>query len=412
MKRAGVLAHISSLPGKYGIGTLGKCAYNFIDFLSKAGFSAWQMLPINPIGAGFSPYQSPASMLGNPLFIDPDILISKKLISKAPSIIDGEFVDYEKVTAEWNSMLATFNSSDIQTEFDCEWQDMKAYAHSKGIELIGDLPIYVAPNSLEVKMHPEYFSKDEVSGCPPDAFSENGQKWNNPTYNWDAIANAGFSFWIERVENALLYFDRIRLDHFRGFSAFWSIPKDAPNASFGVWKKGPGVKLFNALKNHFGSLPFIAEDLGYITDDVVALKNEFNLPGMAVLQFAFDSENSPYLPENISENSVCYTGTHDNNTTLGWIREKSPSVLRAYDYFGADDEFSLLDAFVSACLNSKAELAILPIQDILAQDAKYRMNIPGTVSGNWRYRIPDDILTEDLALKLSFKIFRAKRKSD
>lgn len=417
MRRAGILAHISSLNGRYGIGTLGKCAYDFIDFLNAAGFKAWQMLPINPVGNGFSPYQSPASMRGNPLFIDPDILLQKGLIKKdeLPPVSNPEFIDYPEVTKALNKMLPlaasrSGESNFIESEFDREFFSLRAYANSKGIELIGDMPIYSAKGSEEISENPQYFSDSEISGCPPDAFSETGQVWNNPVYNWENIAEDKYSYWTLRVKHALKYFDLLRLDHFRAFSEYWAIPKEICDARFGSWKKGPGIALFKALENSLGSLPFIAEDLGYITDDVIALKDAFNLPGMAVLQFAFDSENSPYLPENITENSVCYTGTHDNNTTLGWALENTPAVERAKEYFNVNNDHDLLDAMISACLNSKAELAILPIQDILRRDSRYRMNTPGTASGNWKYRI--DKLPLNIASEFKEKLILTNRKSD
>ncbi len=417
MRRAGILAHISSLDSRYGIGTLGKCAYDFIDFLSAAGLKSWQMLPINPVGNGYSPYQSPASMHGNPLFIDPDILLQNGLIKKdeLPPVSHSKVVDYPIVTKAWTSMLNIASSRSgeenfVQAEFDREWHDLKNYAHSKGIELIGDMPIYSAEGSEEILKNPKYFSNCEISGCPPDAFSDMGQVWNNPVYNWEAIADDGYSFWISRIKNALRYFDILRLDHFRGFSEYWAIPKECPDARLGYWKKGPGIDLFNAIKNTLYDIPFIAEDLGYITDDVISLKNALNLPGMAVLQFAFDSENNPYLPENIARNSVCYTGTHDNNTTLGWIRENNSAVNRAKKYFNVNDEDALLDAMIYACLNSKSELAILPIQDVLRQDEHCRMNTPGTSNGNWRYRMGH--LREDLVYDIKEKLKQTKRKSD
>lgn len=289
MRKAGILAHISSLNGRYGIGTLGKCAYDFIDFLSSIGFKSWQMLPINPVGKGFSPYQSPASLRGNPIFIDPDILLTKELIKKdeLPPVSNTEFINYPAVTVAWNNMLALASARSgeenfIQAEFDREWRDLKNYAHTKGIELIGDMPIYSAEGSEEILKNPKYFSDCEISGCPPDAFSDTGQVWNNPVYNWENIAKDKYSYWIFRTKNALKYFDLLRLDHFRAFSEYWAIPKNTPDARCGCWKRGPGISLFNTLKDKLGSLPFIAEDLGYITDDVIALKNALNLPGMAV----------------------------------------------------------------------------------------------------------------------------------
>ena len=416
MRKAGVLLHISSLHGRFGIGTLGECAFSFIDFLSDAGFSAWQMLPINPIGDCNSPYQSPASFAVNPLFIDPDILVKRELIShnELPSVSDTNTVDYKCVADEWDRMLSLCISRSgdknfIENEFMREWSDVSNYAHSKGIELIGDIPIYVAQGSAETEKYPEYFDFTLVSGCPPDAFCADGQRWDNPVYNWETIEASGYKFWIERMKKAFSFFDCVRLDHFRGFSEYWAIPKDAPSASCGSWLKGPGKKLFEALSCEFGKLNVIAEDLGYITNDVIELRDSLGFPGMAVLQFAFDSDPNPYRPENITENTVCYTGTHDNNTTLGWANEANYATDNAKKYFNVSTPGELLDAMIDACLNSKASLAVLPMQDLLREDASARMNMPGIAKGNWCYKMKSGSLTKELADEYRARLTKADR---
>ncbi len=416
MRKAGVLLHISSLPGRFGIGTLGECARNFVDFLSAAGFTAWQVLPITPVGASYSPYQSPSSFRGNSLFIDPDILVEKGLLreNELPPVSTLNYVDYPTVVAHNERILsiaATRSGEDdfIECEFSRQWDDLLNYAHSKGIEIIGDLPIYVAPDSDGYNMHPELFLEDAVAGCPPDNFSATGQCWNNPLYDWDALKKTGYDFWIKRMESTFKRFDRVRLDHFRGFAGYWAIPKDAPDASYGEWRKGPGIELFEALEKKLGKLNLIAEDLGTITEDVNELRRALKIPGMAVLQFAFYDANNPYLPENIKEDCVCYTGTHDNNTTLGWIQEGGWHVDTARFLLGANSDDELLDAMINACLNSKAELAVLPIQDILRQGKLARMNVPGVAEGNWIYRLNGDLLTPWLAEEYRNRLAAANR---
>lgn len=417
MKRqAGVLLHITALPGPYGIGTLGAPARRFVDFLAAAGCSAWQVLPVNPPGEGYSPYQSPASQRLSPFLLSPDVLLGLGLLrqNELPPCVPEGLIDYPRVAAEWKRIcaLAAARANDeafLERTLLREWLALRDYAHARGIELIGDLPIYVAPQSEEVAEHPALFLRDVVSGCPPDAFSKTGQRWNNPIYNWDAMERDGYRFWIARMRRAMQLFDRVRLDHFRGFCAYWAIPEDAPNASCGRWQNGPGMRLFSALRQALGELPLIAEDLGYITEDVHALRRALHIPGMAVLQFAFDAPNSPYLPERIAEDTVCYTGTHDNDTTLGWARGGGEAVRRAMAYFGVAEPERLCDAMITAALRSRAQLAVLPMQDLLLQDSRYRMNRPGTPTGNWRYRVQERQLSDALAQEMRRKITDAKR---
>ncbi|MBE6912984.1 MAG: 4-alpha-glucanotransferase [Ruminococcaceae bacterium] len=478
MKRqSGVLLHISSLDGKYGIGTLGKKAREFITFLSSSGFSAWQMLPINPRGLGFSPYNSISSFAGDPLFIDPEILFESGLITKeelSASIFENrERVDFKIVIPEkarllrlafsrfsetpeflsfcdrerhWLSDYASFMSirdelggiswqhfprelrdktglpewRDAHREdenyykfeqfmFFSQWEKLRAYAKEKGVSLIGDVPIYVAYDSCDVWSSPEIFNLNDdlipfdVSGCPPDAFSAEGQLWGNPTYRWDRLRENGFSWWIARLAHCGKLFDTVRLDHFRAFEAYWSVPYGAMNAVCGHWEKGPSKPFFDAIMSALPNLNLIAEDLGFLTDEVFRLRDECNLPGMRVLQFAFDSdENNLYLPHNYIENCVAYTGTHDNDTLCGFV-DSSP-VYRldfARRYLSPDSGETLSDAFLRAAWSSVAKLAIAPMQDFLNLPSSARMNTPSTVNDrNWRWRMKDGAITSELSEKL------------
>ncbi|MEG2570403.1 MAG: 4-alpha-glucanotransferase [Clostridia bacterium] len=408
-RKAGVLMHITSLPGRFGIGTFGREAYDFIDFLYEAGQTAWQILPLNPLGDGFSPYQSPSVFKISPLMLDMDELVKKGYIKacELPPEISVARVDYEYVTREFSrvaALVAARARDCIQDELMSQWLRLRAYAGERGIEIIGDMPIYVAPGSDDVVRDASLFLVDEngyptdVAGCPPDAFCDAGQMWNNPLYNWDAMRADGFRWWIKRMHHAMQLFDRVRLDHFRGFEAYWAIPRDALSAREGRWVKGPGAQLFSAMRAELGDLPIIAEDLGYITPEVEQLRHAAMAPGMAVLQFAFDAPDSPYLPCNIKHDCVVYTGTHDNNTTLGWAHdcpyEKTRGIM---DYIGAKDISDMPIQMIRAAYNSAAQLAVVPIQDFLGLSSDARMNTPSTPGGNWRFRVSEEMLTPALA---------------
>ncbi|MBQ2841381.1 MAG: 4-alpha-glucanotransferase [Oscillospiraceae bacterium] len=477
MKRhSGVLMHISSLNGPYGIGTLGKAARDFCEFLKSAGFSAWQMLPINPRGLGFSPYNSISSFAGEPLFIDPEALFEAGLITKdelqAAEIPNTERVDFKIVIPEktrllrlaysrfkdfsglhefcdregaWLSDYASFmsirdelggiawqhfphelrNKSGLsewreahrddenyykfeQFMFFRQWESLRSFAKSNGISLIGDVPIYVALDSCDVWSAPEIFNLNDelspfdVSGCPPDAFSADGQLWGNPTYRWDRLSESGFSWWIARLSHCAKLFDTVRLDHFRAFEAYWSVPYGAQTAVCGHWEKGPGKPFFDTVKKALPDLSMIAEDLGFLTDEVFRLRDDCGLPGMRVLQFAFDSdENNLYLPHKYTENSVVYTGTHDNDTLRGFI--ESAPVYRldfARRYLNPSDGELMSDAFLRAAWSSCANLAIAPMQDLLGLPTSARMNTPSTVNDkNWRWRMREDAIKPDISEK-------------
>lgn len=473
----GVLSHISSLSGEYGIGTLGSEAISFCNFLKDGGFSAWQVLPINPQGPGFSPYNSISSFAGNPLLISPEGLFEMGLITKEELLSEklpntgrvdfkiviakranllrlafSRFSDFDALNSfcdregEWLRDYASFmtireelggiawqhfpaelrNKSALpawreehrdeenyykfeQYIFFSQWKALREYANSLGISLIGDVPIYVSLDSCDVWSCPEIFNLSEslapidVSGCPPDAFCSEGQLWGNPTYLWDKLSQSNFSWWIARLSHCRNLFDTVRLDHFRAFEAYWAVPYGSPNAIVGEWKKGPGKAFFDTVKKTLPDLNMIAEDLGFLTEDVFRLRDESKIPGMRVLQFAFDSdENNIYLPHNYIENCVVYTGTHDNDTLRGFIESAPVYVLDfARRYLSPSDGESLSDAFLKAAWASRAYLAIAPIQDFLNLPSVARMNTPSTVNDrNWRFRIYDGALNTELSKKL------------
>lgn len=296
----------------------------------------------------------------------------------------------------------------IQFIFFKQWYSLKKYANDNGIKIIGDMPIYVAFDSAEVWKNPLLFELDggkmpvEVAGCPPDTFAEEGQLWGNPLYDWEYHKNTGYQWWINRVKQSLQIFDRVRVDHFRGFSAYYSIPFGREDAKVGRWRKGAGIELFDAIKKNIPNADIIAEDLGFLDNDVHELLKKTGYPGMRVLQFAFDGSNENiYLPHNVTENSVVYTGTHDNDTLLGWYRSLTGDELKsATEYFKANGEKEFCEKAILAVLETKAETAILPIQDYIGAGSEARMNKPATISGNWRYRITKEELTDELAVKI------------
>ena len=467
---------ISSLPSKYGIGSLGKEAYKFIDFLSLTGQKCWQVLPLNPTSYGDSPYQSPATNAGNPYFIDLDILYSDGLLTKeelkeAANSSDRvnygrlfetryellrkahrrfdktkEFGSFVKKNAFWLDDYALFMALKVQYgfapwflwrdehkcvdkaraegekyeaecdfwrflqfEFFTQWKRLKSYANGKGILIIGDMPIYVAHDSVDVWSAPEQFLLDNglmptsVAGCPPDSFCEDGQLWGNPLYRWEYMREDGFSWWRSRVGAALELYDILRIDHFRGFASFYSIPYGDVNAKRGEWIVGPGVELFRAITSAFPKAKIIAEDLGFITDDVRALLAATDIPGMKVLQFAFSSDESEYLPRNFTtKNCVVYTGSHDSDCTKSRIREMSAEVKARFNKEcpHIKGQSRTYDA-ISLIMNSISELAIVPMQDYLElENEQGRMNIPSVAEGNWQWRLKKNYRTDALIKKI------------
>jgi 4-alpha-glucanotransferase len=306
---------------------------------------------------------------------------------------------------EWAAFAGEGAVAD-QVRFEREWSALKTYANERGVGLVGDLPIYVAENGADHLAHPELFVDDVVAGVPPDAFTDDGQRWGNPIYDWSAMRATGFRWWIERFRRTFELHDLVRVDHFRGFVAYWAVPAEAETAKDGTWRPGPGRQLFDAVEAELGELPLIAEDLGVITEPVVRLRDELGLPGMHVLQFGFDDDpNNPHRPQAHRENGVVYTGTHDNDTARGWWDSLSRDERERTGLDPADPAWSLLELAWS----SPARLAIVPAQDLLGLGSEARMNVPGRERGNWRWRLDDGRLTEDLAARLRASTEAARR---
>lgn len=481
MRTSGVLMPISSLPSQYGIGTMGKEARRFVDFLEKGGQTYWQILPICPTSYGDSPYQSFSSFAGNPYFIDLELLCKDKLLTKKecesykwgkkPQYVDYGIMyvnryallrkayerfskktpaDYEAFCskeAEWLDEYTLFmalkdaNGGVAWSEWDDalkfrkpeameeakekyaddiafykmlqylffkQWTALKAYANEKGIRIIGDVPIYVAMDSADVWANPTqfYLDKDlnpiEVAGCPPDAFSADGQLWGNPLFRWDVMKKDSYSWWTKRISAMAKLYDIVRIDHFRGFDSFYAIPAKDDTAKNGVWKDGPGMDLFNVLEKKLGKLPIIVEDLGFLTPSVKKLLKDSGFPGMKVIQFAFDSrEDSDYLPHNYPQHCVVYTGTHDNDTVMGWMKTAPKDCVRfAKDYLNLTKEEGYNWGMMRAAWSSVADMAIVPMQDLLGLDSKARINIPSTTGGNWQWRATPEQIDNKLAKKL------------
>ena len=488
--KSGILMPISSLPSEYGIGSFGKSAYAFVDFLKETKTKCWQVLPLNPTSYGDSPYQSPASMSGNPYFIDLDTLVAKGLLSKEDveaSKISSERVDYGylfenrypvlrkayenfkklggaksadykrflKNNACWIDDYSLFMSlkthynyapwtlwceehknvnkarlhrsefyeeagfwNFVQYEFFLEWNKLRSYAHSKNILIIGDMPIYVAHDSLDVWQNPTEFLLDEefsptvVAGCPPDAFSDDGQLWGNPIYNWELMELDGFSWWKRRVERAFKLYDILRIDHFRGFAGYYTIPYGDSTARGGKWESAPGIKLFRAIKESCKGAKIIAEDLGYITEDVRELLTDTGFPGMKMLQFAFYEDDNEYLPRRYpSENTVVYPGSHDSDCIKSWIKNLDSAAKRRFNAeCPRNKSQSRTYDLIEFALGSKANLAVVPMQDYLElSNEQGRMNTPSVAVGNWTWRISNRYKTGALIRKIKALNEKTKR---
>ncbi|MGT2665937.1 4-alpha-glucanotransferase [Streptococcus rifensis] len=493
---SGILMHISSLANRFGIGSFGQSAYDFVDFLDRTEQKFWQVLPLGPLSYGDSPYQSFSAFAGNTYFIDLERLIEERLIDwEDLNGLDfgnqNDTVDYTKIfetrrpilekvvqafkengnqeayqhfladNMEWIYDFADYmaikeyfdNKSWIdwpdegirrrdfgslayyrelladqimyhrttQYLFFQQWQDLKAYANHKGIEIIGDMPIYVSADSSDMWTSPHYFKTDEagrptvVAGCPPDAFSDTGQLWGNPIYDWNAMASDGFQWWVLRMKKSLELYDWIRIDHFRGFEAYWEVPAEDDTALNGRWVKGPDKLLFDAFKEGLGeNLPIIAEDLGLITDEVIELRDHLGLPGMKVLQFAYDSlGDSIYLPHRCDYNTVTYTGTHDNNTIRGWYEEDITEATRVFfdQYSHRKTDETPSQAMIRQAWATNSQIAITSMQDLLDLDSKSRMNTPSTLGINWQWRMGSaiiDDMVEDYLLNLT-KLYSRER---
>ncbi len=497
-RSSGVFLHPTSLPGNYGIGSIGEEAFVFIDFLSSAEQNLWQICPLGPTGYGDSPYQCFSAFAGNPYLIDLDkleqrgLVEEKDLVSKysfskkevdygnvinfkisvlrvayqnfklsASEAEISNFMEFKQENKKWlddyalfraikksfagkpwwewpkelklkrENIVAEYEKSEaeeiefrkfIQYIFYKQWAELKEYANQQGVEIVGDIPIFIAMDSADAWSNPDMFYFDEdlnpakVAGVPPDFFSEDGQLWGNPLYDWDALKADNYEWWMDRIKSTLDLVDIIRIDHFRGFAAYWAIPADAKTARLGEWESGPGVEFFKAVKEELGELPIIVEDLGVIDEEVELLRDKFNFPGMKILQFAFlgnegkakkEKLKNEYLPHNYEKNCVVYTGTHDNNTTKGWFKEdlkqENREFLKEYLSEHLDIETSkdsIVWDLIEVAWQSKAMFAITTLQDLLELDSDARMNIPGTAANNWRWRYQKEMLTEEISQRL------------
>ena len=405
-RSSGVLLPMFSLPSRYGIGTMGKAAYRFIDFLARSGQSWWQMLPVESTGYGNSPYYCMDAFENNTLFIDLDMLAEEGLIKRSDVRrtdwgSDPSRVDYEKVIAGRKELFKDIPAGQLQEIFKKQWDAMRQYAHSKGIGLIGDIPIYVPAESKDVKDNPGEFLLDEngvptaVAGVPPDDFSEDGQLWGNALYNWEAMKKNGYNWWIRRIGRAASLFDMVRIDHFRGFAQYWAVPYGETTAKNGHWEPGPGIDFVRTITNWFKDTLFIAEDLGVITQDVGTMLKESGLPGMKVLEFAFDPKwDSEHLPHNHTENCVCYIGTHDNCTAKEWAEKDAPRRCLDFAklYLNITEDEGIEWGLIRAGMGSVARLFVAQMQDYLGLGAEGRINRPGTVGGNWEWRMTEEQL--------------------
>ena len=481
MRESGILMHITSLPGPYGIGTMGKQAYAFVDFLEKAGQSYWQILPLTPTGYGDSPYQSFSACAGNHYLIDLDTLVEEGLLKQEEitairwgvtetrvdfgtmytrrnavlKLACSRFVPdeaYEAFVRENESWLSDYSifmalkeenggkpwlqwpeelkchdpealaqkrralkeavefQCFLQYQFDRQWKALRGYANGKGIRIIGDVPIYVPLDSADVWAAPELFQLDAsrrpevVAGCPPDAFTADGQLWGNPIYDWQKMADTDYLWWIKRLKAAANMYDVVRIDHFRGFESYWAVPAGDDTARNGKWVKGPGLAFIEAIKQALPDLDFIAEDLGYMTKEVRRLQLDSGYPGMKVIEFAFDSrEESDYLPHLYPVDSVCYTGTHDNVPLKQWFDEASPEdIAYAKTYLGLNEEEGLIWGMLRGGMGSVSRIFVAQMQDYLELGKEARMNVPGTLSmDNWTWRAEAGFDSEALAERIA-----------
>ncbi|HEX7082674.1 MAG TPA: 4-alpha-glucanotransferase [Gaiellaceae bacterium] len=383
-RRSGILLHPTSLP----LGVLDEHAYRFVDWLAAAGQSWWQVLPLGPPDERGSPYASPSAFAGSPA-----------LLARPRARVSRADADaFRERNAYWlDDWVAAGGRLDDQVRFDREWGALRAYAARRGVRVLGDMPIYVAAGGADHRAHPELFRSGEVAGVPPDAFSRTGQLWGNPLYDWAAMRADGYRWWIERFRRTFDLVDLTRIDHFRGFVAYWTVPAANRTAARGRWRRGPGARVFRAVEAELGALPVVAEDLGVITPAVTRLREELGFPGMVVLQFAFGSgPRSPHRPENHPEQAVVYTGTHDNDTTAGWWASLGEETREASGLDPADPAWSLLEL----AWRSRAALALAPLQDVLRHGSEARMNMPGSDEGNWSWRFGARDLTAELAADL------------
>jgi 4-alpha-glucanotransferase len=386
-RSSGILLHPTSLPG----GKLDEEAYRFVDWLAAAGQSWWQVLPLGPPDEFESPYRARSAFAGSrDLLAEPDAPVSA-----------DEIEAYVTRQAYWIAGWAQFAGAGAiadQVRFEREWGALRAYGRERGVRLIGDVPIYVADVGADVQTWPELFAQGEVAGAPPDALSATGQLWGNPLYAWPAHRASGYRWWVERFRRVFELVDLARIDHFRGFVSYWAVPERHKTAKRGHWRRAPGRELFHTVESELGGLPVIAEDLGVITPPVYALRDELGLPGMVVLHWAFDDNpRNLHNPRNHRPNQVVYTSTHDTNTTVGWFEEELSKKQRAATGLDpAEPSWGLIDL----AMQSRANLAIVPLQDVLGLGSEARMNRPGQALGNWQWRVGRGQLTDELAARL------------
>jgi 4-alpha-glucanotransferase len=394
-RASGILLHPTSLPG----GRLGDQAYRFVDWLEAAGQSWWQMLPLGPPDEFRSPYRSPSAFAASPeLLAKPDAHVSQ-------AELDDFVARHPYWIAEWSRFAGAGAIAD-QVRFEREWSALRAYARERGVQLIGDLPIYVSDEGADLEAWPELFARGEVAGAPPDALSANGQRWGNPLYDWPVHRATGYHWWIERFRRTLELVDVTRVDHFRGLVSYWAIPERHRTARRGRWRRGPGAQLFRAAERALGDLPVIAEDLGVITPAVHRLREELGLPGMVVLLWAFGgSARNPHRLENHTADKVVYTSTHDTDTAAGWFAGLTRRRRAATGIDPADPSWGLIEL----ALGSRASLAIIPAQDVLGLGSEAQMNHPGDPYGNWRWRLERGQLTPALAARLREATERHRR---
>jgi len=438
-RRAGILLHPTSLPS----GTLADVV-RWLDFLQASGCTVWQMLPLGVPLTGLSPYQCASAFAVNPALF-PEARADMRRFPRWCRAQHHWLADYARFMVikqlhngaswvDWPEALRRRDQAEL-VAFDLQhkaaliavkteqyrayahWQGIRRAASERGILLFGDMPIFVAHDSADVWAHPEQFLLDEagmptvVTGVPPDYFSATGQRWGNPHYNWAVMRDQGFGWWLDRLHTHFEWFDLVRIDHFRGLAAAWTIPAADETAINGSWQPVPGAALLQKIQDEMGEIPLVAEDLGVITDDVIALRRDFHLPGMAVLQFAFDAHaDNPHKPENVEPETVYFTGTHDNDTTLGWYTSLPEEVRhQVRQQLNAADADQVLDAMCSTVLTSRAQMAVLPLQDVLRLGSEARMNTPGTISGNWNWRFDWNMLTPGLAPSLLEQLQKAHR---
>jgi 4-alpha-glucanotransferase len=494
VRRAGIVLHLTSLPGPHGLGDLGDDAHRFVDWLAASGQSLWQMLPVNPIGPGNSPYQCPSAFAGCPWLVALAPLVQAGWLDAAAlqgtPTFDPARADFGRAIPwrwarlrqaaaafaaratpaqrsrfeawcaaeqgwldEWCLFAALKDAHGglpwwawarplrrrsaaalrqaraahasamqvhafVQWQFDEQLAALRSYARSRGVFLMGDVPIFVAHDSADVWSRPDLYFMDDrhqltfVAGVPPDGFGPDGQRWGNPLYRWDRMAAEGYGWWVARLQRALAQADLVRIDHFRGFAGYWEVPASCPTAREGRWAPGSGRALFDAFGAALGdALPVVAEDLGTITPDVIALRDGFGLPGMRIVQEAFNgwgdgspaaNAQHPFLPHQHVPHGLAYSSTHDNDTARGWWNGARPEVRAfAAEYLACDDAARIHWALIRATSQSVAKMALFPLQDVLGLDGSHRLNLPGTADGNWRWRFTWPMLHADAATWLA-----------